>query len=74
MKRDNWRFEALARAKIVRQEEEAKTMLLETCREVAEGLLRDVSNYPDGNFPSTKRFVNRANRLQQAIAKAEGKE
>lgn len=26
MKKDNWRFEALARAKIIRQEEEAKAM------------------------------------------------
>ena len=27
MKKDNWRFEALARAKIVRQEEEAKAKM-----------------------------------------------
>ncbi len=47
--------------------------LLEACKEAAEGLMRDVSNYPDGNFPSSERFTNRASRLLQAIAKAEGR-
>ena len=96
MKRDNWRFEALARAQIARQEKEAKVIknvpdiedfkpaeeierlqninaeLLEVCKEIAEGLQRDIRNYPDGHFPSSERFTNRANRLLQAIAKAEG--
>ncbi len=45
--------------------------LLEACKDVAEGLLRDARNYPDGNFPSSERFINRAKRLQAAIAKAE---
>jgi len=67
MKKDNWRFEALARAKIVRQEEEERTIkadLLEACKDAYKliALTR----------PDTCGYV--LVKLSDAIAKAERKE
>lgn len=45
--------------------------LIEDCKNCAEGLERDARMYPDGNFPSAERFVNRARSLRTAIAEAE---
>ena len=44
--------------------------LLAAMTQCAEGLENDARMYPSGNFPSSKRFVNRAASLRAAIAKA----
>ncbi len=46
MKKNNWRFEALARAKIVRQEqeEETKTLALKTLEEMPEPEFQEFFN------------------------------
>ncbi len=69
MKKNNWRFEALARAKIVRQEIQEKGIekLLETCKAIVEGGNIDCGTY-------WKVDIEDINKLKQTIAKAEGKE
>ena len=66
MKKDNWRFEALARGRIARQEEEEKE-LLRACK-IAKGLLEGLSQ------ANIYKLGNVYNDLTEAIDKAEGKE
>ena len=89
MKKDNWRFEALARAKIAKQEEEAKNMKYTKCLDCSQ-MFNVAINYdrcrnecPEiaKNMDTVEWKKDRKNfeewgssLMQQAIAKAEGRE
>lgn len=45
--------------------------LVEALKQIADGLENDARMYPDGNFPSADRFINRAKRAREALARAE---
>lgn len=47
----------------------AVELLVAQCLSAAEGLERDARSYPDGNFPSVRRFVNQAAQLRAAVTK-----